>query len=473
LADLSNNDVFSEIDSSNTSNTSPGFPIGMSPSGVAPNAQALQGATKRWFDKANPTQISTGSPNTQALTYPIPPDGYTLGDMYYFIVGNGLTNTGATTLNVNSLGEVNILIAGGALIGGELVENCISVVALDSTNNFQLLNSYGVVHGNLTVTGNANLDGNLGVTGNMDVTGGTILNELVATAETTTTLQVLGTCDLQGPVNITGDMITFGGGPISFLPSSTTFYVSPTGSDSTGTGSISEPYATAQKVYSVVTSGNTIFGTASVTIIHLPGTYNSTIPWFNPTFGNWVLESSTGIPADIVISCSGANIDGIHPSLGPCNVLVQNMTVSASGGYALSSNGQASLVLNQVNVGTSVSHINAYDSGYIEVIGNYSIIGGAQTHVQADHGTVILSQAANPVTVTSVGSIAISLYFANIFSTGYLRCVSGTFSGVTMTAGSQYSIVGCGVIESGGESNLTFLPPFNSSGSSATGGQWL
>jgi hypothetical protein len=469
-ADLSNNDIFSEIDASNTSNTTPGWPVGAAPSQITPNAQALQGSVKRWFDKANPTQISTGSPNSQALTYPVPPSPYTLGDTYVFLVGPGLTNiTGSgVTLNVNDLGDVSVQVAGMQLVGGELVENTVAIVTYNNVGVFELINPAFRIFGGQEITGNLTIDGAL------NVVGLTTLGSEVVTASTIGTLQVSGTTDLEGPVNVTGNSINFGGGPVNFLPASTTYYVSPSGSDTTGNGTSGAPYASAQKVYSVVTAANTIFGTSSITIIHEPGTYNSSVPWFNPVTGNWVLESSTGIAADCVIACTGANIDGIHPNVGPVNVTVNNMTVQASGGYALASNGNASLILNGVNVGTSVSHINAYDSGYIAVIGNYTIIGGAQTHYQADHGTVIASQFANPVVVTSLGSVAFSIAFADIFSTGYLRCVSGTYSGVTMTGGGiQYSIVGCGVIESGGEAAATFLPPFNSTGTTATSGQWL
>jgi len=453
----------------------------MAPSGVSPNAQAIMGAIKRWYDRINFTQIATGTANTYAVTYDIPPQQYVLGDIYSFIVGPGLTNTSASTFNANSIGQVDILVNGNALQGGELVQNCIAVIAYDSTGNFQLLNPFGrifgneTITGNLTVQGNENLTGNLGITGNMDVTGGTIMTELVATAETVGTLQVTGTTELQGPVEITGNQISFGGGAVSFLPSATSYYISTTGNDSTGNGTSGNPWLTAQHAYNVITGANTVFGTNVITLIHEPGTYSSTNTWFSPTTGNWVLQSSTGISADVVISITGTNQDGIHPNLGPCNVLVQYMTVQAASGYCLSSNGNASLVLNQVNVGTtSFNQIAAYDGGYIEIIGGYVIIGGANAHYFADHGTIIASQSAVPITVTSLGSVAITGEFAQIAATGYLRCVSGTYSGITMTGGGiQYAIIGNGVVESGGEAAATFFPPFNSTGTTATGGQWL
>lgn len=138
LPDLSNNTVFFETDASNTSGTDPSWPEGMLPSKVNDSARALQGAAKRFYDHINGTATSGGSANAQTLTYTVAPTAYVAGDRYTFKVGPGLTNTGATSLNVNGLGAVSVAYIGNALVGGELRAGQIVDVVHDGTN-FQLV----------------------------------------------------------------------------------------------------------------------------------------------------------------------------------------------------------------------------------------------------------------------------------------------------------------------------------------------
>ena len=136
MPDISNNSVFSQTDASNNTGTAPSWAEGQLPSTVNDSARALQGAIKRWHDRLAATVTSGGSANAQTLTYTVAPTAYVAGDRYTFKVGG--TNTGATTLNVNSLGAKDVLIVGSALQGGELKLNQIVDVVYDGTQ-FQLL----------------------------------------------------------------------------------------------------------------------------------------------------------------------------------------------------------------------------------------------------------------------------------------------------------------------------------------------
>ena len=109
----------------------------MLPSKVNDSARAFQGAVKRFHDHIGGVQTSAGTANVQTLTYTVAPTAYVAGDCYAFIVGASLTNTGATTLNVNGLGAKNIWLAGNALVGGELTAGHVAVVRYDGTQ-FQL-----------------------------------------------------------------------------------------------------------------------------------------------------------------------------------------------------------------------------------------------------------------------------------------------------------------------------------------------
>lgn len=130
--------TWSETDASNTASPPDGDPEGQLPSTVNNSLRAIRGAIKRWYDHSGPTLVSAGTANAQTLTYAVAPTAYVTGDVYSFTVGTALTNTGATTLNVNGLGAKNIFIGSTTLQGGELREAQLITVGYDGTQ-FQLL----------------------------------------------------------------------------------------------------------------------------------------------------------------------------------------------------------------------------------------------------------------------------------------------------------------------------------------------
>ena len=133
--DISNSS-WAEQDASNNQSPPAGWPAGMAPNQVEPAARAMMGAIKRWYDHTQPTVTSGGSANAQTLTYSVAPAAYVAGDTYTFIAG--FSNTGATTLNVNSLGAITVQSAGSALTGGEIYAGRPISVYYDGTN-FQLI----------------------------------------------------------------------------------------------------------------------------------------------------------------------------------------------------------------------------------------------------------------------------------------------------------------------------------------------
>jgi hypothetical protein len=128
--------TWSETDASNNSAPPAGWPVNMQPNQVEPTARAMMGATKRWYDHIQPTVTSGGSANAQTLTYAIAPAAYVTGDRYAFI--GGATNTGAATLNINSLGAVAVQLNGAALLGGEIKQGRYAEVTYDGAN-FQII----------------------------------------------------------------------------------------------------------------------------------------------------------------------------------------------------------------------------------------------------------------------------------------------------------------------------------------------
>lgn len=87
----------------------------------------------------NGTQVVLGSvagTNTITASASPAPSAYASGQVFRLVPAN--TNTGATTLNLNSLGAKNIYLNNVALSGGELVANIPALVQYDGTQ-FQLL----------------------------------------------------------------------------------------------------------------------------------------------------------------------------------------------------------------------------------------------------------------------------------------------------------------------------------------------
>lgn len=155
MADISQSN-WSPTDASNTSAAPDGAPEGMAPSGVNDVLRAHQGALKRFHDLVNGTLTTGGTTTAYTLTPTVAPAAYFTGMLVSFKVN--ATNTGASTLNISTLGAKDIYkqtTAGPAAIAaGDLVINQIAQVIYDGTR-FQLVSPIGVASfsgGTLTST---------------------------------------------------------------------------------------------------------------------------------------------------------------------------------------------------------------------------------------------------------------------------------------------------------------------------------
>lgn len=132
---------------SNNSAAPNGFPEGMPPSGVNDAAREVMAAVARYRSDTDGVNSSTGT-NTITLAASRTMTAYAQGDLFTFKAGG--TNTGATTLNVDSLGAKNVYYQGAALTGGEITNGQIVTVVYDGTQ-FQLINA-ALPTGVLTLT---------------------------------------------------------------------------------------------------------------------------------------------------------------------------------------------------------------------------------------------------------------------------------------------------------------------------------
>lgn len=131
-------------DASNNSAPPDGWPAAtMLPSQVSPAARAMMGAIKRWWQRSGPALTSGGTANVQTLSYSVAPTAYVQGDTYTFIAG--FTNTGAATLNVNSLGAKSIKVGAADVAASQIVAGRVAKVAYDGTN-FQLLTDHSFTY---------------------------------------------------------------------------------------------------------------------------------------------------------------------------------------------------------------------------------------------------------------------------------------------------------------------------------------
>ena len=131
--------------SSNTTVGGVSISEGMNPANVNNAMRAIMAAAKG----ASWGGTTGGTANAQTLSLTPAPAAYAAGMIIGFIVGT--TNTGATTLNVNSLGTKNLFRDGAALAGGELVANELAIAVYDGTQ-FQVFLS-GNTAASTTVSG--------------------------------------------------------------------------------------------------------------------------------------------------------------------------------------------------------------------------------------------------------------------------------------------------------------------------------
>jgi len=123
----------------NNSASPNGMPENMAPSGVNNSWRESFARVKRWYEDINGTKSTTGSSNAYVLAAARTVTAYAQGDAYMFRANHA--NTGAATLNIDSVGAVAIVNnTQSALAAGQIQAGGIYLVAYDATNSkFQLV----------------------------------------------------------------------------------------------------------------------------------------------------------------------------------------------------------------------------------------------------------------------------------------------------------------------------------------------
>lgn len=152
--------------SSNNAAPPNGWPEGMAAAAVNDTARQMMADLVREF-QVNAVKVLASVAGTNTITGSLTPDlvSYSAGMVVIFTPAN--SNTGATTLNIDSLGALDIQKADGdALASGDLIAGVPALLVLDSgADDWILLNPQS-----LTLT-NASFSGTLSVTGALTLNG--------------------------------------------------------------------------------------------------------------------------------------------------------------------------------------------------------------------------------------------------------------------------------------------------------------
>lgn len=123
---------WSEVAANNNAAYPHGAAEGGAPSGINDVIRENMGAIKRDWNRGNGVKTTSGT-NTITVSYDVAAAAYYTGER--FLLKAGGTNTGATTLNINSLGAKTVKTLGGAaLVGGEIRSGSYFEVVYDGTD---------------------------------------------------------------------------------------------------------------------------------------------------------------------------------------------------------------------------------------------------------------------------------------------------------------------------------------------------
>lgn len=102
-------------------------------------AREMMAALKIWYNQVSPTVTAGGTADALTLTYGVAPAGYATGATFSFFA-SAASNTGAATMNINSLGVRNIVRRDGstALSAADITANAICTIVYDGSA-FRLL----------------------------------------------------------------------------------------------------------------------------------------------------------------------------------------------------------------------------------------------------------------------------------------------------------------------------------------------
>lgn len=242
----------------------------------------------------------------------------------------------------------------------------------------------------------------------------------------------------------------------------TTFYVATTGNDITGKGTSGSPWATVAHAYAVIANSYDLSGFVA-TIQVADGTYAGVQTLSGPLLGqigpaNLIINGNAVTPANVTMALAGVQRAMFQP---------QNLKIANAAGDGLAASFGASINLGPGIVfgACSQAQIDAFRTGTISLLNNYTINGSAPWHMLgAISGTI----QGSGITANLIGTPAFSTAFIQAAQASCITDFTAVFVG--LATGVRYLATENGVISTNGGGASYF--PGSIAGSVATGGQY-
>lgn len=252
-----------------------------------------------------------------------------------------------------------------------------------------------------------------------------------------------------------------------------TYYVSTTGSDSNDGLTVGAPFLTIQKAADTVSALFMASATTTATIQLADGTYSQSsflsLRAAQGVAANLYIKGNAASPGNVIIQTAGSLAQLIYVTQNANGFWnLQDFTLQSSHGATLLRAAYgANVQISNIVFGTTTGHhMLANVGGSILSYGNYSITGGAASHVNSDGPGSVISIIGRTVTITGTPAIT------NFAVAGFLsltRMTSCTFNGGA--TGTRYYANANSVIDSG-SAGATYFPG-NVGGGTAAGGQYI
>ncbi|MFA5901180.1 MAG: hypothetical protein WC829_18930 [Hyphomicrobium sp.] len=244
------------------------------------------------------------------------------------------------------------------------------------------------------------------------------------------------------------------------LTAAMTIYVSVGGFDSVNSGGISTPYATMQAAIDRACSYD--LGLYDLTIQCDAGTRTEgvTLRKYVTGGGVIIIKGDTTTPANCLMSCTSQSCFSAD---GQMEYRIEGFKLqTTTSGYGVLANSMAKINLGAMTYGACANdHIYALNGAVIGTIANYTITGGATSHLNASSGGII-TDAGRTVTIT--GTPAFGTAYAKADKGSIMSLEGNTYSG--SATGLKYIVNTNAVVSSG----VTL--PGGTAGTTATGGQY-
>lgn len=252
------------------------------------------------------------------------------------------------------------------------------------------------------------------------------------------------------------------------LTANRTYYVRTNGSDSnTGLADTAGgAFLTRQHAYDVVT-GTIDLGGYTVTIKSAAGSYTDGVNIAQPWTGGGavVFEGDTTTPSNVSISTTSDDCFNISVAL-PGLLTIQGLKLATTtAGYGVVHSGLGTVQFGAMDYGAIVDdQLASFTSGaFLYQASNYTISGGATTHMNAAGGGYIYIEA---ITATLTGTPAFST-FAVSQDIGHIAAFGVTYTG--SATGKRYNTIENSIIRTGSLGDVNYFPG-SIAGTTATGG---